>query len=107
MEKILTIEEIKQSVAKVAKEYDLKRVTLFGSYATGKRTKKSDIDLLVEFSQPRKKPVTLFTLIGFQQDIEDMTGKRVDVIRTAMLKDSFIEIDKEVLLYDAEGQGCS
>ena len=57
---MLTIDDIKKTVAEIAPQYNLKKVTLFGSRATGKNHDDSDIDLIVEFS--KEKTVTLFTI---------------------------------------------
>ena len=100
MESVLALSGIMQSVAQVAPLYDVKKVTLFGSYANGRQTTESDIDLLVEFDENRQKPVTLFTVIGMKQDIEDLTGKSVDLVSCPIPEDSFLEIDKEILLYE-------
>lgn len=34
------------------KQHGVKRIGLFGSYARGKQTQSSDIDLIVEFAKP-------------------------------------------------------
>ena len=99
MGKVLCIDEIKRHVTNVAKNYPVERVILFGSYANGTQTAKSDIDLLVTFEKKPKEPVTLFTVIGLQQDIEKLTGRGVDVVKYPISIESFLEIDKEVLLY--------
>jgi len=96
---VLKIADIKNNVTQVAKQYDVKKVTLFGSYANGNATKESDIDLLVEFSPKPKKPVTFFTIIGMKQEIEELAGKEVDIIKFPLARDSFLNIGKEVLLY--------
>ena len=44
---ILTIEDIKKKYSKVLKQYDVDFCYLFGSYAKGKATPASDIDLLL------------------------------------------------------------
>ena len=44
---ILTLDEIKQGCKAVLDEYDVKYCILFGSYAKGKATEKSDVDLLI------------------------------------------------------------
>ena len=46
---MLTHEQIVQAVAKAATEFPLTKVSYFGSYADGKATEESDLDLLVEF----------------------------------------------------------
>lgn len=48
-DKIYTIEEIKEKVISIATNYNLKSITLFGSYARGEATKDSDIDLIINF----------------------------------------------------------
>ena len=99
MDSVLSLSDIKQSVAQIAPFYDVKKVTLFGSYANGKHTYESDIDLLVEFIEKPQKPITLFTVIGLKQDLEQLIGKEVDVIKYPVQQDSFLKIDKEILLY--------
>ena len=94
---VLEFEKIKESVAQVAKAYDVKKVDLFGSYANGNQTKDSDIDLLVKFNQ---HSVSLLKIIGLKYDLEKLTGKSVDVIHAPIPKDSFLQIGKVVPLYD-------
>lgn len=44
------IERVKSIKDKLIKEYDIKKLYLFGSFAKGKNTEKSDIDFLVAFN---------------------------------------------------------
>ena len=97
MAQVLAIADIQSCVAQVAGFYDVKKVSLFGSYAQGKQTQKSDIDLLVEFKDNSK--VTLFTLFDLQDELKELTGKNVDVIALPIPKDSILEIDKEIPIY--------
>ena len=46
---MLTVEDIKKTVAEIAPKYNLKRVTLFGSRANGNFRDDSDVDLIVDF----------------------------------------------------------
>ena len=96
MAQVLAINEIQSYVTQVAKTFDVKKVSLFGSYATGKNTKKSDIDLLVEFGDK----ATYLTVFNFQNEIESKIGREVDVVPAPIPGDSFLEIGKEVLLYE-------
>ena len=48
----MTVEEIQKKVVPIAKEYELSRVYLFGSYARGTARKDSDVDLLIETVRP-------------------------------------------------------
>ena len=93
------MKEIQNSVMAIANDFGLKKVVLFGSYATGKQTEESDIDLLVEFISPS---VSLFKVAGLKLQLEELTGKSVDVIPFPIPKNSLLEIDKEVLLYECK-----
>jgi len=96
MDRILTIDEIKACVEQVAKQYDIKRVSLFGSYASGNVTKDSDIDLLVEFGP---SPITLYDMAGIKLKIEELAGKSVDLVETPLVPGALVIIEKEVSLY--------
>jgi len=43
---MLTIQQIADSVAIASREYPIRKVALFGSYAKGTNTPESDMDLL-------------------------------------------------------------
>lgn len=51
-------------------------VRLFGSMAKGNATASSDIDLLIDLAPGRD----LFDLIGIKQELEAVTGLKVDVV---------------------------
>ena len=95
---MLTIEEIKKTVAEIAPQYNLKKVTLFGSRANGTAKEDSDVDLLVEFDT---ESVSLFTLAGLMIDLEEIFGVSVDVIHGPKKDSWMIEIDREIEIYAA------
>ena len=57
-------------------KHRVKRIAVFGSYAYGEPTQKSDIDFLVEF----KKGADLLDHVGLKQDLEEYLKKKVDVV---------------------------
>ena len=57
-------------------KYHVKTMGVFGSYLHGEQTEKSDIDILVEFTQP----VGLFTFIELEGYLSDLLGLRVDLV---------------------------
>ena len=95
---MLTIEEIKKTVAEIAPKYNLKKVTLFGSRANGTATDSSDVDLLVEFTTPS---ISLLKLISLKHKLEDIWNLGVDVIHAPIPKGSILRIDKEIKIYAA------
>lgn len=94
---MLTIEQIKKTVAEIAPKYNLKKVTLFGSRANGTAKENSDVDLLVEFP----KGSSLFTIASLKICLEEIWNLSVDVISVPMPEDSILEIEKEIELYAA------
>ena len=47
-EKIYTIEEVKEIIQEILKNFSVKKAILFGSYAKNTPTSKSDIDLVID-----------------------------------------------------------
>ncbi len=94
---MLTIDDIKKTIAEIAPQYNLKKVTLFGSRANGTATENSDVDLLVDFPDDS----TLLTLISLKHKLEDIWNLSVDVIAAPISEDSILEIEKEVKIYAA------
>ena len=96
MNSTIKIEDIKSIVEPIAKAYNIKKVDLFGSYATGEKNKKSDVDLLIDFDDPS---MSLFKLFRVQREFEKVLGKKVDLVEMPIPKHSFLVIDKVVPLY--------
>jgi len=94
---MLTHEDICAAVKKAAKEYPLVKVSYFGSYAEGRATEKSDLDLLVEFDQPG---VSLWTISSLQLNLQDLLKIRVDVLHVPLPKKTRLAIGKTVVAYD-------
>ena len=78
------------------------RAWLFGSYARGEQTPDSDVDILVVFDQKNGKRVSLLKHIGIALGLEDLIGKKVDLITEGTLlpfAQETAEKDK-VLIYE-------
>ena len=97
---MLTHEKIASAVRKAAREFPLTKASYFGSYADGRATEESDLDLLVEFEEPA---VSILTIIGLKHEIEDELGVPVDVIHAPIPKGALITIKNEVLVYERQG----
>jgi predicted nucleotidyltransferase len=97
VKRLLSHGDICSAIEKVAGEYSLARASYFGSYADGRATEKSDLDLLVEFSKPS---VSLLKIVGLQQDLEELLSVPVDVIHSPVPEGSFLKIMKTVVAYE-------
>lgn len=93
MTNVLTHEKIYEAIIKAKAQFPITKVEYFGSYANGQATEDSDLDLLVEFSEP---VVCLLQQIGLKYFLEDELGKSVDVIHSPIPKGAIIEIDRKV-----------
>mgnify|MGYP000890966939 CR=1 FL=1 len=51
---LYTIDEIKAKIIPIAKQYNLSKVYLFGSYARGEEDENSDIDIALELGDITK-----------------------------------------------------
>src|SRR5262249_10533710 len=56
-------------------KHAVRRIALFGSYATGTQSRKSDVDFLVDFERP-----TYENLLGLSKDLERLFGRKVDIL---------------------------
>jgi predicted nucleotidyltransferase len=68
----------------VLKRYSVKRIGLFGSYARGDQTAKSDIDFLVEFDRPTYDnfySLSVYLEKLFRRKVEVLTPSAVESIR--------------------------
>lgn len=72
----VTIDEIRQKAAPLLKRAGVTRSSVFGSVARGEARDDSDIDLLIEF----ERKMTLLDLVGLEQDLEDVLGRKVDIV---------------------------
>jgi len=95
--KIYTLDEIKVIAHPIAARYGVAELYLFGSYARGEATSDSDIDFRVN----RGCLANLLELGGLSSDLEDAFEKKVDVLTTQMLSQSFLNdiCDEEILIY--------
>ena len=92
------ISTIKKVIIPIAKDYGIKRIYLFGSYAKGNANEKSDVDLLVE----KGKPMSLLKLSGMRQSVQDALQLSVDVVTTTGIEEDFRKeiAGTEILLYE-------
>jgi predicted nucleotidyltransferase len=75
--------------------FGLLSIGLFGSYAKGCQSPESDVDLLVEFAEPR-----FDCLVGVQLHLEKKIGKPVEVIRKRIgLSERFLKRVEENIHY--------
>ena len=93
-----SIDELKKIVTPIAQKYNVSRVYLFGSFARGDYNEQSDIDLRIDKGAMKG----MFALCGFYTDLSEALDRKIDVLTTGSLEESFLQnIQKEeIILYE-------
>ena len=73
------LREKREQILQIAQKHGARNVRVFGSVAKGKPRAGSDVDLLVEMESGR----SLLDMIAIKQDLEDLLGRKVDVVTEA------------------------
>jgi len=82
--------------------YPVEKAWIFGSYARGEETRKSDIDIMVKFDE--NAGVSLFDFIRIMNKLQDTLHKKVDLITEGGIRKTAresIEYDK-ILVYERD-----
>ena len=87
---MLELEDIVRKCSKVFDRYEVNFCYLFGSYAKGKATPASDVDLLISANVKGLK------FYGLVEEIRAVLHKKVDVLDMNQLKGN-IELTEEIL----------
>lgn len=95
---LYTIPEIKEKTEPIARNYGIRRMSLFGSYARGDAKENSDIDIYIDKGRLR----SLFQYFAFVNDLEDSLNCHVDVVTTGIQDKEFLDsiTNEGVLLYE-------
>lgn len=75
-------QKIHQTVKSTLGKYNLKSAAIFGSYARGEENENSDLDILISL----KRDMNLLDIIGIEQELEDILGKKVQIITERSIK---------------------
>jgi predicted nucleotidyltransferase len=86
------ISAIKPTIIKTLKKYNVTKASIFGSYAKGKETKKSDIDIIIEYPKGMG-----FKFAGINLELEKKLGRKVDIITYGSINP---HLKKEILSHE-------
>ena len=81
---------INKNFGLIKKDYQVKKIGIFGSVAKGQQRSGSDLDILIEFS----KPISFFQFIELEEFLSKILNKKVDLVSKKGLKQA---IKKQVL----------
>lgn len=82
MNRALVLQQLASSKAELARRYGVTRLALFGSVVRDSARPDSDVDILVAFDGP----ATSSRYFGVQFFLEDLIGRRVDLVTDKALR---------------------
>ena len=93
---ISEVKEKRDQIINIASNHKIKKIKVFGSVVRGDETSDSDIDFLVD----RKHGCSLFDLIALKEELENLLGRKVDVVSEKSihwtLKDKILNEAREI-----------
>jgi predicted nucleotidyltransferase len=87
------LKKIREQMPALQERYKVSRLELFGSFVRGEQKGKSDIDILVEFSET----IDLFMFIELENFLSEKLGAKVDLV----MKDTLKPRIKDAILSEA------
>lgn len=81
------LERNRAEILRIARKHGVGKISVFGSVARGEATPESDIDFLIEVSGP----TTPWFPGGLVADLEELLGRRVDIVEPDFLRKEFKE----------------
>ena len=76
------------------RKYPISRLGVFGSYARGEATEKSDIDIAVEINGPMG-----LNFIAMADEIEELFGIKTDVVPKRSIKPQYLPYVEKDIVY--------
>ncbi len=95
-----TTKSYMRKIAAYLKTQPVIRAWVFGSYSRGEETPDSDIDILVDYDKTAK--LSLLKICSMMIDLEDILGKKVDLVENGKLKDFAVASSNhdKILIYE-------
>jgi uncharacterized protein len=95
---VFTLQQILQVLRdhkpELQRKYPISRLGVFGSYARGEATEKSDIDIAVEITGPMG-----LSFVAMADEIEELFGIKTDVIPKRAIKPQYLPFVEKDIVY--------
>ena len=97
----MTPEHVKELILPACHEFEVKRLDVFGSTARRSATSGSDLDLLVEFSDPERNAGRRF--FGLLHRLEDLFNCNIDLLTLDSLRNPYLRdrvLNERIPIYE-------
>lgn len=88
------VQILKEHKEELFKKYPLKSLALFGSFSRGEETKESDVDVMVELSQPDAR-----AFINLSYELERIVKRKIDLVSKNGVKERYLRAIENDLMY--------
>jgi len=86
---------LRERLLKICEGNDISFMAIFGSFIRGEESRRSDIDIAIEFTDKSRK--NLFDLIHIEDELRKIFGRKVDLGIFSAIKPHIIEdVKKEM-----------
>jgi predicted nucleotidyltransferase len=85
---------LKENKERLQAKFPLKSIALFGSYARNEQKEESDIDVLVEFSDP-----VGYEFLDLAEELEKIFNHKIDLISKKGVKDHYLPYIEDDAIY--------
>jgi predicted nucleotidyltransferase len=79
------LKKLKTNAAKLKDEHHVSAIYIFGSFARGSSSSRSDVDILIDFSS---SDIGLFEFVRLKNFLESILDRKVDLVTRDALSDS-------------------
>lgn len=87
---VITLDELRKEIPSLCEKHRIAYVDAFGSIARSEQTEDSDIDLIIEFLEPRRERIST-RFFGFLHDLEDRFHHKVDLVTEKSIRNPFLK----------------
>ena len=76
---------LRQHLPDLRRRYKVRRIGVFGSVVRGEQHGRSDLDILVEYSETP----SLLAIVALKRHLSELTGEKVDLVPASALKPAY------------------
>jgi predicted nucleotidyltransferase len=96
---VKTREEIERllrlHLPELRRRFKVRRIGVFGSVVRGDQRSRSDVDILVEYSETP----SLLAIVALKRHLTEMTGEKVDLVPASALKPAYRQTILDDVVY--------
>ncbi len=101
MSPIELLEGKKEEIAALCRHYGVVRLRVFGSALSAEWDEaRSDFDFLAEYGPARRSLPPLERLVGLPMALEELLGRRVDVVNLSMVRNRYFRENAEARTHE-------